>query len=133
MSAPMAQSNSPAPSMIPKLGIRGSPTVRQLPIPPRNSSDGKCGTYPIPTPKDNTERVSERIPAVAKDGKGTASVPATTTTRIENQPPPKTGENHSTMTTSSRGGRSIRRVRTGSLRGRRGRIYRGPAAASSQE
>lgn len=127
-----AQSNSPATSMIPKPGNRGSPTVRQLPIPPRHSSDGKCGTYPTPAPKDNSGRASEAILSVTKD-KGTASVAATSTATNENHPLPKMGENQSIMTTSSRGGRTIRRPRAGSLRGRRGRIFRGPAAPGSQE
>ncbi|UKZ80370.1 hypothetical protein TrVFT333_008128 [Trichoderma virens FT-333] len=66
VSIPMAQSSSPAPSMIPKPGNRGSPAVRQLPIPPRNSSDGKCGTYPTPTPKGNSEETLERSPVVVE-------------------------------------------------------------------
>ncbi|KAL6821607.1 hypothetical protein V8C40DRAFT_55137 [Trichoderma camerunense] len=127
-----AQSNSPAPSMIPKPGNRGSPTVRQLPIPPRHSSDGKCGTYPTPAPKDNSGRASEGILSVTKN-KETAGVAVTSTAKNENHPLPKTGENQSIMTTSSRGGRTIRRPRAGSLRGRRGRIFRGPVAPGSQE
>ncbi|KAL7944251.1 hypothetical protein V8C42DRAFT_353666 [Trichoderma barbatum] len=133
VSIPVAQSNSPAPSMIPKPGNRGSPVVRQLPIPPRNSSDGKCGTYPAPMPKANSEGTLGRTPAVTKVVKETTSVQATANAQNENQPLPKMGENQSTMTTSSRGGRSIRRLRTGSLRGRRGRISRGSAAPTNQE
>ncbi|PNP54544.1 hypothetical protein THARTR1_05101 [Trichoderma harzianum] len=132
VSAQTAQSNSPAPSMIPKPGNRGSPTVRQLPIPPRHSSDGKCGTYPTPAPKDNSGRPSEGIHSVTKD-KEMTSVAATSTAKNENHPLPKTGENQSIMTSSSRGGRTIRRPRAGSLRGRRGRVSRGPVAPGSQE
>ncbi|RFU73507.1 heavy metal tolerance [Trichoderma arundinaceum] len=122
VSAPMAQGSS-ASSMIPKPGNRGSSVVRQLPIPPRNSSDGKCGVFTTPAPKENAERRLERIPVPIKDTKEATNV-AIITARNENQPPPKTGENHSTIAASSRGTRSIRRLRAGSLRGRRGRISR---------
>ncbi|KAL6880870.1 hypothetical protein J3F83DRAFT_10809 [Trichoderma novae-zelandiae] len=141
VSAPIAQSigsgsgtsnSSPAPSLIPKPGNKGLPAVRQLPIPPRNSSDGKCGIYPTPALNQSPERRLERNPAVAKGVKETASVSATNTpTRNENQPPQKTGETRSTMTTSSRSGRSIRRMRAGADRGRRGRASQDPAAPSS--
>ncbi|KAL6808883.1 hypothetical protein GGI42DRAFT_365834 [Trichoderma sp. SZMC 28013] len=132
-SAQTAQSSSlAAPSMIPRPGNRGSPTVRQLPIPPRHSSDGKCGTYPTPAPKDNSGRASEGMPSVTK-AKETTSVVAASIAKNENHPLPKMGENQSIMTTSSRGGRTIRRPRAGSLRGRRGRVSRGPAAPGSQE
>ncbi|KAL7912632.1 hypothetical protein GGI35DRAFT_258009 [Trichoderma velutinum] len=133
VSVQMAQSNSPTPSMIPKLGNRGSPAVRQLPIPPRNSSDGKCGTYLTPRPKGHPERASEGVPSITKDIKDTAGVPATTAAKSENHPPPKTGENQSAMATSRRGGQTIRRQRTGSLRGRRGRVSRGHVATSGQK
>ncbi|KAL7937322.1 hypothetical protein V8C35DRAFT_331176 [Trichoderma chlorosporum] len=133
VSTPMAQSSNPAPSMIPKPGKRGSPAVRQLPIPPRNSSDGKCGTYPTPMPKDRSESAFGRVPTAAKDTSEMANVPITATTNIENFPPPKTGENQSIIATSNRGARSIRRLRTGSLRGRRGRASRGARAPNSQE
>ncbi|KAK4067187.1 uncharacterized protein Triagg1_7915 [Trichoderma aggressivum f. europaeum] len=133
VSAQTAQSSSPAaPSMIPRPGNRASPTVRQLPIPPRHSSDGKCGTYPTPAPKDNSGRASEGILSVTKD-KETTSVVAASTAKNENHPLPKMGENQSIMMTSSRGGRAIRRPRAGSLRGRRGRISRGPVGPGSQE
>ncbi|KAM0252832.1 hypothetical protein ACHAQJ_007517 [Trichoderma viride] len=129
VSAPVAQ-GSPGSSLIPRLGIRGSFIARQLPIPPRNSSDGKCGAFPTSTPKENAEGRLERIPRAIKDIKEPANMPATPPSN-ENQPPPKTGENQSTMTASSRGIRSIRRLRNGSLRGRRGRVFRTPSLHKS--
>ncbi|KAL7822662.1 hypothetical protein V8C26DRAFT_252750 [Trichoderma gracile] len=117
--------NSPAPSLIPKPGNKGLPAVRQLPIPPRNSSDGKCGIYPAPAPKESPERRLERIPTVTKMVRDMTPIPATgTPTRNENQPPQKTAA-------SSRPGRSIRRMRAGAERARRGRAPQGPAAPNS--
>ncbi|PTB67648.1 hypothetical protein BBK36DRAFT_3657 [Trichoderma citrinoviride] len=141
VSAPIAQAissssgtsnSSPAPSLIPKPGNKGLPAVRQLPIPPRNSSDGKCGIYPSPAPRESPERRLPRIPTVTKVVRDTTPIAAMATpTKNENQPPQKTGENRSTVATSGRPGRSIRRMRAGAERGRRGRASQGPAAPSS--
>ncbi|KAH0494471.1 hypothetical protein TgHK011_001088 [Trichoderma gracile] len=124
--------NSPAPSLIPKPGNKGLPAVRQLPIPPRNSSDGKCGIYPTPAPKASPERRLERTPTVTKVVRDATPIPATgTPTRNENQSPQKTGESRSTAAGSSRPGRSIRRMRAGAERARRGRAPQDPAAPNS--
>lgn len=140
VSAPISQAissgsgtsnSSAAPSLIPKPGNKGLPAVRQLPIPPRNSSDGKCGLYSTPAPRDSPERRLERLSAVTKAVRDATPVPATgTPTRNENQAPQKTAENRPTAT-SSRPGRSIRRMRAGAERARRGRASQGPAPPSS--
>ncbi|ETS06732.1 hypothetical protein M419DRAFT_67644, partial [Trichoderma reesei RUT C-30] len=141
VSAPISQAissgtgsgtGSPAPSLIPKPGSKGLPAVRQLPIPPRNSSDGKCGIYPTSALKESPERRWERTPTVTKVVRDTTPVPATgTPTRNENLPPQKSGESRSTAATSSRPGRSIRRMRAGAERARRGRGPQGPTAPNS--
>ncbi|KAL6910228.1 hypothetical protein GGI43DRAFT_378216 [Trichoderma evansii] len=130
VSAPVAQ-DSPGPSLIPKLGIRGSFIAKQPPIPPRNSSDGKCGISPTTAPKENSEGKLERIPATfIKSIQEPANLPAAPLSN-ENQPPPKTGENQATTIASGRHIRGLRRLRAGSLRGHRGRVFRGPSQHKS--
>ncbi|UKZ86283.1 uncharacterized protein TrAFT101_002120 [Trichoderma asperellum] len=133
VSAPVAQ-GSPGSSLIPKLGIRGSFIAKQPPIPPRNSSDGKCGIFPTTAPKENSKGKPETIPpTVIKDIQEPAKLP-TAPPGNENQPPPKTGENQSTIIASTRGIRGLRRLRAGSLRGQRGRAFHGASPhKSSQE
>ncbi|UKZ58903.1 uncharacterized protein TrAtP1_000224 [Trichoderma atroviride] len=132
VSAPVAH-GSPGSSLIPKLGIRGSMIAKQPPIPPRNSSDGKCGIFPTTAPREHTEDRLERIPpTVVKDIQEPANLSAVPPGN-ENQPPPKANENQPTMMASRRSIRGLRRLRAGSLRGHRGRVLQGSSPHRSTQ
>ncbi|KAL7921765.1 hypothetical protein ACQKWADRAFT_113461 [Trichoderma austrokoningii] len=133
VSAPVPQ-GSPGSSLIPKPGVRGSFIARQPPIPPRNSSDGKCGLFQSATPRENMGGKLERNAlTMTKDVQEPANSPAFSPSN-ENQPPPKTGESQPNMMVSGRSIRGLRRLRAGSLRGHRGRVFHGPSPhRNSQE
>lgn len=132
VSAPVAH-GSPGSSLIPKLGIRGSLIAKQPPIPPRKSSDGKCGIFPTTAQRENTEGKPERVPpTVIKEMQEPANLPAVPPSN-ENQPPSKTSEHQPTLIASRRSIRGIRRLRAGSLRGHRGRVLHGPSPHRSTQ
>lgn len=132
VSAPVAH-GSPGSSLIPKLGIRSSMIAKQPPIPPRNSSDGKCGIFPTTAPREHAEGKLERIPpTVVKDIHEPTNLSAAPPSN-ENQPPPKTNENQPTMMASRRSIRGLRRLRAGSLRGHRGRVLHGSSPHRSTQ